>query len=394
MLACAIAPGLTLFLFLLCGTEAAAQGGTTTGGSTAGSSAPAAIETPAPAVEARAWTLMDIRSGEFLAGEKGEKRLPMASTTKIMLALVTLEEANLEEEVVVSQEAASFAVPLYSNVGLFAGDTLSVRELLMASMISSGDDAAYALAEHLGDGSVERFVEKMNQKAEALGLRNTHFENPVGFDDKKHYSSARDLANMARRAFTYPEFREIVSTPETTISTQDRVIPLANTNDLLFTYEPATGVKTGTTPAAGPSLVASAATGDESYITVVLDDEQRFEDSAVVLDHGFEVYDRRALIVEDEQYSEVDVPYRRGERIDLVAEKSVWRLVDESPDVERKTKVMEELPASARPGTKLGKVIVSVDGERVGESALVARRGYEEASLRQKLWYTVEGIFD
>jgi D-alanyl-D-alanine carboxypeptidase len=337
---------------------------------------------------------MDIRSGEFLAGEKEEKQLPMASTTKIMLALVTLEEANLNEEIIISQDAASFAVPLYSNVGLFAGDTLSVRELLKASMISSGDDAAYALAEHLGDGSVERFVEKMNQKAEALGLRNTHFENPVGFDDKKHYSSARDLANMARRAFTYPEFREIVSTPETTISTQDRVIPLANTNDLLFTYEPATGVKTGTTPAAGPSLVASAATGDESYITVVLDDEQRFEDSAVVLDHGFEVYDRRALIVEDEQYSEVDVPYRRGERIDLVAEKSVWRLVDESPDVERKTKVMEELPASARPGTKLGKVIVSVDGERVGESALVARRGYEEASLRQKLWYTVEGIFD
>lgn len=337
---------------------------------------------------------MDVRSGEFLAGEKGDKRLPMASTTKIMLALVALEEANLDEEVIISQDAASFAVPLYSNVGLFAGDTLSVRELLMASMISSGDDAAYALAEHLGDGSVARFVEKMNRKAQNLGLTNTHFENPVGFDDKKHYSSVRDLANMARQAFRYPEFREIAATAQTTISTQDRVIPLSNTNDLLFTYASATGVKTGTTPAAGPSLVASAASGDESYITVVLDDGQRFEDSAVMLDHGFTVYDRRDLISEKKKYSEVDVPYRRDEKINLVAAKSVSGLVDESLEVRRRVEVNEELPDSARPGTKLGKVIVSVDGERVGESALVAGQGYEEASLWRKLWYTVEGIVE
>ena len=337
---------------------------------------------------------MDIRSGEFLAGEKVDKRLPMASTTKIMLALVTLEEANLDEEVVVSRKAASFAVPLYSNVGLFAGDTVSVRELLMASMISSGDDAAYALAEHLGNGSVARFVEKMNRKAQELGLRNTHFENPVGFDDKKHYSSARDLASMARRAFRYPEFREIVSTSETTISTQDRVIPLSNTNDLLFTYASATGVKTGTTPAAGPSLVASAAFENESYITVVLNDKGRFEDSAVMLDHGFAAYDRRNLISKGKKYSSASVPYRRDKKIDLVAAKSVSGLVDESPDVKRRVEVRKELPASARPGTKLGKIIVSVDGKRVGESALVAAQGYEEASLWRKLWYTVEGIVE
>lgn len=337
---------------------------------------------------------MDIRTGEYLTGGNGDERLPMASTTKIMLALVVLEEANLEEEVVVSQDAASFAVPLYSNVGLFPGDTVSVRELLMASMISSGDDAAYALAEHLGDGSVGRFVEKMNRKAEDLGLKNTQFENPVGFDDREHYSSARDLAKIARRAFRYPEFREIVSTSETTISTQDRAIPLTNTNELLFTYAPSTGVKTGTTPAAGPSLVASAESGDESYITVVLDDEQRFEDAAVMLEHGFAAYDRRALIVENEKYSEVDVPYRRGEKIDLIAAKSVRGLVDENPDVKRRVEVREELPSSAGPGTRIGKVVVSVDGERLEESALVARQGYEEASLWQKLWYTVEGVLD
>lgn len=350
------------------------------------------VETPVPPMEAAAWTLMDIRSGEFLAGEKSEKRLPMASTTKIMLALLTLEEGNLDEEVVISQDAASFAVPLYSNVGLFAGDTLSVRELLMASMISSGDDAAYALAEHLGGGSVERFVEEMNRRAEALGLEDTHFENPVGFDDEKHYSSARDLARMTRMASEYPVFREIVSATETTISTRDRVIPLVNTNDLLFTYGPATGVKTGTTPEAGPSLVASAAAGDESYITVVLDDEQRFVDSAAALEYGFAVHDRRPLVFEGRRYSRVDVPYRRDEEIDLVAAKSVVGLVDESPDVERRVEVREELPDSAAPGTKLGSISVSVDGQVVGESALVARRGYEEAPLWRKLWYTVGGV--
>lgn len=349
--------------------------------------------TPAPAVGARTWTLMDIQSGEYLAGEEGEKRLPMASTTKIMLALVALEEASLDEEVVVSQEAASFAVPLYSNVGLFPGDTLSVRELVMASLISSGDDAAYALAEHLGGGSVEQFVEEMNRRAEALGLRDTHFENPIGFDDERHYSSARDLAEMARRAFGYPEFQEIVSTSETTITTQDRVIPLVNTNDLLFTYSPATGVKTGTTPAAGPSLVASAATGDESYIAVVLDDEQRFDDAATMLEYGFVAYDRRALISEGKKYSEAVVPYRPEEKIDLVAAESVQGLVDESPDVEQRVQVRKELPASVTPGTRLGTVVVSLDGERVGESALVARQGYEEASPWQKLWYTVERVF-
>ena len=335
-------------LALLCGSEAVAQE-TTAGPPKTGETGTTATETPVPDVGARAWTLVDIRTGDYLAGENADKQLPMASTTKIMLALITLEEANLDEEVVVSRDAASFAVPLYSNVGLFAGDTVSVRELLMASMISSGDDAAYALAEHLGDGSVERFVGKMNSKAEELDLQNTHFENPVGFDAKKQYSSARDLAKMAREAFQYPEFRKIVATPETTISTQDRVIPLVNTNELLFTYAPATGVKTGTTPAAGPSLVASAADGNESYITVVLDDGQRFEDSAIMLDHGFAVYDRRNLIVGDEKYSEADVPYRRDEKIDLVAAKSVPGLVDESPDVKRKVEVKEELPASARP---------------------------------------------
>ena len=192
-------------------------------------------------------------------------------------ALVVLDRANLGEEVTVSRDGTAYATPAYSNVGLLQGGTLSVRELLMAALISSGDDAAYALAEHVGGGGkagVNRFVEERNEEAKTLGLKDTHFENPVGFDEKGHYSSARDLATMAGVAMQNPEFRDIVSTEYATISTPYRKIPLANTNELLSSYGPATGIKTGTTLAAGESLVSSASRGDESYVCEVLDSEE------------------------------------------------------------------------------------------------------------------------
>ena len=346
-------------------------------------------------VAAGAWALTDLRSGDFLAGEDASARLPMASTTKIMAALVTLKGGNLEEEVAVSRRAAAFATPAYSNVGLAAGETLSVRELLMATMISSGDDAAYALAEHIGgEAGVEGFVGEMNREAGRLGLEDTHFENPVGFDARGHYSSARDLARMARVAMRYPGFREMVATEYASVFTHYREIPLANTNELLFSYPPATGIKTGTTPAAGETLVSSAAAGDESYVAVVLDaGEDRFAASTRALEYGFAAYDRAKLVTEGRRYAGAEVPYRRGETVDLVARRSVEGLVDASPSVELETRLREELPDFARPGTKLGEVVVRVDGEKVGETALVARRGYEEASSLERVWYTVEGIF-
>ncbi len=348
----------------------------------------------APDVAARAWVLTDVRSGEYLAGENASARLPMASTTKIMVALVALQEADLEEEVTVSEEAAAFARPPYSNVGLVAGDVLSARELLMATMISSGDDAAYALAEHLGDGSAQGFVDEMNRETEALGLEDTRFENPVGFDARDQYSSARDLARMTHLAMGYPEFREMVSTTYATISTQDREIELVSTNDLLFTYPPATGVKTGTTPRAGPSLVASAAAENESYVSVVLDSrEDRFAASIRALEHGFATYDREELVQGGERYATVEKPYRRGETVELVARESVDGLVDGSSDVEHEASVFEDLPAAAAPGAKLGEIVVMVDGERVGESPLVAQKGYDDASLWERVWYTVQGVW-
>src|SRR5215210_8786514 len=201
----------------------------------------------APNLNAGSWALIDADTGFYLAGKNPDKRMPIASTTKIMVALVILDEGvNLDKEVTVSEDAAAYAGSIYSNVGLYPYDRVSGRDLLTAALVPSGTDAVYALAENVGGGSVDEFVGKMNDKAKELGLKNTHFENPAGLDARGHYSSARDLAKLAREAMKHPEFREIVSKPEATISTQDRKIDFANTNLLVvprsgYDYGAATG---------------------------------------------------------------------------------------------------------------------------------------------------------
>jgi len=386
---------LACVLLLMAGAADARAQGTTVEMTTQPTQPKTAPAKPAaPIVAARAWVLVDARSGKYLAGNNASDRLAIASTTKIMVALVALKEANLDEEVTVSEKAASFAIPIYSNVGLFPGDKITVRDLLKGTLISSGDDAVYALAQHLGGGSVEKFVDEMNQEAKTLGLKNTHFENPSGLDVKGHYSSAQDLATMTRLAFKYPQFREMVGTQYAIISTQDREIQLANTNLLLSSYPPATGVKTGTTPKAGHSLVASASSGNESYVAVFLDSqEDRFTAAARILEYGFSTYDRKNLVVRKQKYAEVKVPYRRGEKVGLVAQKDVEGLVDSRSSAKREAEVMKELPDSAKPGDKLGQIVLKVDGERVGESPLVAKKGYKKASLWERVWYTVGGVF-
>jgi len=235
-----------------------------------------AREVSEPGVAARAWALMDLRSGEYLAGDDASEELPIASTTKIVAAL---DGADLDEEVTVSEDAAAYATPAYSNVGLLPGDTLSVRELLMAALISSGDDAAYALAEHVGG----------------------------------------------------------------------------------------------------------------AYVCVILDSkEERFAASVRALRYGFAAYDRTDLVAEGRRYATIGVPYRRDESVDLVAKGNVAGLVDASPDVE----LAADPPDSPGAGTRLGRVVVEVDGDRVGQTPLVAKKGYERASLGQRVWYTVGGIFE
>jgi D-alanyl-D-alanine carboxypeptidase (penicillin-binding protein 5/6) len=347
-------------------------------------------------VGAAAWAVLDAESGELLLGENADERRPMASTTKIMTALVALESGvDLDEEVVVSPLAASYAQPIYSNVGLQAGDRLSVRELLAAVVVASGNDATYALAEHVGDGSVERFVARMNAKAEELGLEDTRFANPEGLDEEGHYSSARDLGVLAYAAMRHPLFRELAGTTSTVVTTRDREIPVYTSNGLLGVYPAATGVKTGTTDGAGATFVGSALLENESYITVVMDSAaDRFATAQQMLEYAFARYEREPLVREGAEYATVEVPYRRGEVIGLVAGGNVESLTDVGDVVDYRVAVEEELPAGAEAGQRLGEIEVLVGGEVVGSSPLLAAEGYEEASIWDKIRYVVGGIWE
>ena len=397
---------LVAFLFLLFTTGLlllpASEGGSLvaaqeTPGTTTGGQAEPEPEAPdAPEIEAQAWALLDADSGLFLGGKNADKQLPTASTSKVMSALVALEEEpDLKREVTISEEAEEFVGLTYSNIGLISGEQLSVRELLVASLVPSGTEAVYALAETFGNGSVDNFVEKMNEKASSMNLENTEFSSPAGLDSQDNYSSARDLARITRAAMEYPEFNEIVGLAEPTVSTQTREIQLVTTNELLYTYPAATGVKTGTSPEAGPSLVSSAKDGGESYIAVILDareDEYRFTAAETLLAYGFEDYERRPLVEKDEEIEQLEVPFRPDESVPLVAAGEVVGLAGPGLAVEQKTN-LKEAPQSAEAGQELGTVETTVNGQTVGQSPLVAQKGYEEASFWTKNWYRVRNLF-
>jgi D-alanyl-D-alanine carboxypeptidase (penicillin-binding protein 5/6) len=354
----------------------------------------------APKLDAASWALIDADTGLYLAGKEPDKQVQIASTTKIMVALVALDEGvDMDEKVTVSEDAAAYAGSIYSNVGLYPYDQVSVEDLLTAALVPSGTDAVYALAEHLGDGSVDEFVGKMNDEAKEMGLKNTHYENPAGIDNPDNYSSAADLATMTREVMKYPEFRKIVAAPEATISTQDRQIQIVNTNLLVvpnsgYDYGPATGVKTGTSPQAGPCLVASAESGDESYIAVVLDaggDFQRFDAATTALEYGFGRFENEPLVKQGADFADLELPYRRDETVRLVAAKNVTALSGPGLKVVRKT-THEEAPPSAQKGQQLGTVKVSVEGRSAGSSPLVAQKGYESASFWQRITYWAGGL--
>lgn len=385
MLVLALAPGAAEW------NQARAQQQTTSGEQPT----PNASVPEPPSVEAQAWTLMDTDSRLYLAGDNPDEQLPMAATILIMTALVALEEGvDPDEEVMVPREAESYVGTTFSNVGLIVGERLSVRDLLVAALVASGTDAVYTLANHVGGGSVNNFVGKMNAKASSMGLENTHFDAPAGLDTPQNYSSARDLATMAQAALKYPLFAEIVSTKDATISTQNREIEVFTTNQLLNTYPKATGVRTGSSPQAGENIVASAEDGGESYIAVVLgaeDSDQRFQAAREILEYGFDRYELQPLVQQGEAYEEVPLPYRRGESVELIAAEEVAAPVASSSGVERRV-TTEKLPPEAEAGQKLGEVEVFVDGQSVGRSPLVAQEGYEEASLWDRALYSVQGI--
>jgi D-alanyl-D-alanine carboxypeptidase (penicillin-binding protein 5/6) len=234
-----------------------------------------------PPLTAPAALLADGDTEQALMALAPDQSRAMASTTKIMTALLTLEHGGLEQQVVVSPDALVGE----SSMGLVAGEVLTVEDLLWGLLLNSGNDAAVALAEHVG-GSEAAFVDMMNARAAELGLEHTHFANPHGLDAPEHYSSPADLWHLAQAALAFPLFREMVATLSYTAAGH----PLWNRNELLTLYPDADGVKTGTSDLAGECLVASVTRDGHRVIAVVLGSTDRYADATALLDKYFAAY--------------------------------------------------------------------------------------------------------
>jgi len=235
---------------------------------------------------AQSAVLLDVTTGDVLYDKEAHKKRPPASTTKIMTGILGLELASPDEVVTVSPRAAQVG---QASIYLDPGERITIYELITGALVRSGNDACVAIAEHIA-GSEARFVQLMNQKALTLGAQNTNFVNTNGLPAKNHYSTAYDLALMARYGLQMPEFASITRLRETEIHfvEPDILMDLRNTNKLLWNYPYADGVKTGTTNAAGKCLVASATKDGRQLVTVVLNAPDRFGDAQRLLEWGFQ----------------------------------------------------------------------------------------------------------
>jgi len=239
-----------------------------------------------PSVSAASAVLMDVTTGDILYGKKADTPRPPASTTKIMTAILGLELGRPDEVVTVSQKAADVGE---ATLHLDPGEKILLYELISGALVKSGNDACVAIAEHIS-GSEEQFVKLMNKKALALGAQNTNFANTNGLPLKAHYTTAKDLALMARHGLQLPQFAGITRQKTTSIHflEPDVFMDLKNTNKLLTNYPYADGVKTGTTTAAGKCLVSSATKDGRQLVAVVLNAPDRFGDAQKLLEWGFE----------------------------------------------------------------------------------------------------------
>jgi D-alanyl-D-alanine carboxypeptidase (penicillin-binding protein 5/6) len=337
-----------------------------------------------PQVTGRAYLVENGVTGEILLAHDLRERVPIASITKLMTVLLTLEHARLSDVVTISPLAAEVGE---SSANLRAGEQLTVRELLEAALIQSANDAADALAIYVGGGSESRFVAMMNARARRLGLRDTHFARPDGLDAPGHFSSARDVTFLARLLMHRPAVRQIVRQRTATISGGE---VLHTWNDLLYSYPGIFGVKTGHTSAAGWSEVAAARRrGVTIYATLLGSPDRATRNTGLVrlLDWGFSRYRPVAVAVKGRAYAYAELgygkhalalvaaaPLRSAVRVDF---RLVGRVV--APDA-------VTLPVSR--GQPLGRLEIFQRGRLLGRVDLVAGRSVSRPGLAGRVgWY-------
>jgi serine-type D-Ala-D-Ala carboxypeptidase (penicillin-binding protein 5/6) len=336
-----------------------------------------------PSVEGRAYLVQNAATGEVLLKYHSREKVPIASITKLMTVLVTLEHARLDDVVTVGREAAATGE---STINLSPGERLTVGELVEAALIQSANDAAVALAEYVGRGSVSRFVAMMNAKARELGLTDTHFANPDGLDQTGHYSSARDVTTLAEAAMRLPFVRK-------TVRRTDADIPgrhLHTWNDLLFTFPHLLGVKTGHTTAAGWSEVAAAAGRDVTIYATLLGEpsrSQRNDDLAALLAWGLSRYRVVAAVGTGRTYAKAVVPYGRNP-VELVAARSILRVVRVDRTLVERVVAPAVVSLPVTKGQPLGEVEVFAGGKLIARAPLVAARSVSRPGLAGRVgWY-------
>ena len=339
---------------------------------------------PARAVSAEKAIVMDAVSGRVLYEKNCDAQSLIASTTKIMTALIVCEQCNVLDRMRIPKEAVGIEG---SSMYLQEGEILTLQELLYGLMLSSGNDAAVALAIYCG-GTVEGFAELMNDKARVLGLQNTHFENPNGLDSPGHYSTARDLAVLASYAMENPIFRKTVSAKTVKVGQRS----LRNHNKLLWQLEGADGVKTGFTKKAGRILVSSAARDGRRVIAVTLNAPDDWNDHKLLLEDAFARYNVQRIVTKGDLVCRLEVAGGEDRQVEVrAAEHFVYAIAPEENPV-----LMLPGPgfvyAPVAQGADAGYAYVLIEGKAVGKVKAVYGQTIEMTPVEEKsIWEKLFG---
>ncbi|MCI8330085.1 MAG: D-alanyl-D-alanine carboxypeptidase [Oscillibacter sp.] len=312
---------------------------------------------------ATAAILVDVDSGRVLYERNADARMLIASTTKLLTALVALRDGDLRDTVKVSREAAYTEG---SSMYLKEGEELTLETLLYGLLLCSGNDAAVAVAEHVG-GSAEGFVERMNDTALALGMENSSFANPNGLDDENHYSTARDMARLACAAVENETLVRIASTRTVTIGGRT----MTNHNKLLGWLDGCIGLKTGYTRAAGRTLVSCAERNGQRLVAVTLQDGNDWADHQSLHEYGFAVYPAHRAAQMGHELAQAPVKDGMRNRVSLIASDSfAWPLA-QGEELKLDIQLDRELTAPLRAGTPVGQAVFTLSGDEVGRVGLL-----------------------
>ncbi|WP_213818423.1 D-alanyl-D-alanine carboxypeptidase family protein [Garciella nitratireducens] len=327
--------------------------------------------------------VIEQNTGRILYSKNIDRKRAMASTTKIMTAIVAIENGHLDDIITISQNAAEIEG---SSIYLEANEHLTLEELLYGLMLRSGNDAAYAIAEYIGGGNVEKFINMMNRKAEEIGANNTHFMNPHGLHDKQHYTTAHDLAKITAYAMKNETFKKIISTKNKTISWENHEWnrSLTNKNKMLWNYQGGNGVKTGYTTDAGKCFVSSAFRNNIQLIAVVLKSNNIWKDATALLDYGFDHYKPYKVISKEDYLKSISVIEGTKDRIRTYSKKDVIIPIrkEEKDKIQVKIVLPEEIQAPVMREQIVGKLEVYVNNEKIDSTDIYVKDSIQKKSVQ------------